>query len=491
MSLPPSRRLGNSGTESATPTHDILLPTPMPYVDLVSSDDYVSIWYTTNSCHNSVSTFDPTKPTIILLHPFSLDSSWLGHTLGDPRLDEDYNMIAFDLRFSGKTIERPNVRLDCWVQAADLAFACEALHVSRAHIWAEETISVNIALRFAMLFPEMCLSLALVTVSSPSERRQDITLALDQAIRLWCFAEDLDTLNHAAARFLDLTAGADLEIDEIDQIVAFWLTQYPPFRNTRICGIKNSILNHVPLTKSQLATIHQPVLILHGENNPAYPLKYAQQLKEELVNSKAMLSVIEGAAGFMSITPSSATTLRRIYVDFLGGLPSSPSDPTDPECMKSALGRLAELASDPSIATRSLKSPMSFSLVPSCARQSKGLMQGATNTGLFPFPPDYRSERKFFERTNLKGLFHRRSDSRLHVREDIPREQQSSNVETRSLPGAAPGGDVPGSVMHAGFGAHLGVHHAMHHGFDFKASLARASFALSQRRLGHAHQRSL
>jgi hypothetical protein len=97
----------------------------------------------------------------------------------------------------------------------------------------------------------------------------------------------------------------------------------------------------------------------------------------------------------MSITPSSATTLRRIYVDFLGGLPSSPSDPTDPECMKSALGRLAELASDPSIATRSLKSPMSFSLVPSCARQSKGLMQGATNTGLFPFPPDYRSERKY------------------------------------------------------------------------------------------------
>jgi hypothetical protein len=125
MSIPPSRRLGTSGTESATPTHDVLLSTPMPYVDLVSSDDYVSIWYTTNSRHNSVSTFDPTKPTIILLHPFSLDSSWLGHTLGDPRLDEVYNMIAFDLRFSGKTIERPNARLDCWVQAADLAFACE------------------------------------------------------------------------------------------------------------------------------------------------------------------------------------------------------------------------------------------------------------------------------------------------------------------------------------------------------------------------------
>ena len=100
----------------------------------------------------------------------------------------------------------------------------------------------------------------------------------------------------------------------------------------------------------------------------------------------------------MSITPSSAPTLRRIYVDFLGSLSSLPSDSTAPECMKYALGRLAELAADPSIASRSLKSPMSFSLVPSCARQSKGLlntsMQEATNTGFLPFPHDYRSERK-------------------------------------------------------------------------------------------------
>ncbi|KAH9049261.1 alpha/beta-hydrolase [Lactarius deliciosus] len=344
-------------------------------------------------------------------------------------------MIAFDLRFSGKTIERPNARLDCWVQAADLAFACEALHVSRAHLWAEETISVNIALRFAMLFPEMCLSLALVTVSSPSERRQDISLALDQAIRLWCFAEDLDTLNHAATRFLELTAGADLDIDEIHQIVAFWQTRYPPLRHTRIYGIKNSILNHVPLTKSQLATIYQPVLILHvcilhlngyhsanglkGENNPTHPLKYAQQLREDLVNSKALLSVIKGAAGFMGIISSSAPALHQIYVDFLGGLPSPPSDPTDPDFMRRALGRLAELAADPSIASRSLKSPMSFSLVSYGVGQSKDLnvLMQETNTGFSLFPPDRRSlaERKFFERT--KGLFHRRSDSRLHIRE--------------------------------------------------------------------------
>lgn len=110
----------------------------------------------------------------------------------------------------------------------------------------------------------------------------------------------------------------------------------------------------------------------------------------------------------MSITPSSAPTLRRIYVDFLGGLPSLPFDSTAPECMKYALGRLAELAADPSIASRSLKSPMTFSLVPSCARQSKGLlnvsMHEATNTGFLPFPHDYRSERKCVAITSTRRL---------------------------------------------------------------------------------------
>jgi hypothetical protein len=100
----------------------------------------------------------------------------------------------------------------------------------------------------------------------------------------------------------------------------------------------------------------------------------------------------------MSITSSCAPTLRRIYVDFLSSLPPSPSDRADPECMKRALARLAELATDPSIASRTLKSPMTFSLVPSCARQLTGLSvlmhNGATNTGFSAFPPDYRSERK-------------------------------------------------------------------------------------------------
>lgn len=132
-------------------------------------------------------------------------------------------------------------------------------------------------------------------------------------------------------------------VSDVSQIVAFWQTQYPPFRYTRICGIKNSILNvrllrrlsssssteiskHVPLTKSQLARIHQPVLILHvcvlrsngyrsadqlkGENNPEYPLKYAEQLREGLVNSEVMLSVIKGTLVFVMASDYPKTSVQ-------------------------------------------------------------------------------------------------------------------------------------------------------------------------------------
>lgn len=93
----------------------------MPYVDLVSSDDYASIWYQTNSPGGNVSGFDPEKPTLVMLHPLFLDASWCHPQLDDPRLHANYNIIVFDTRNTGKSLFRPSGRQDLWVTAADLA----------------------------------------------------------------------------------------------------------------------------------------------------------------------------------------------------------------------------------------------------------------------------------------------------------------------------------------------------------------------------------
>ena len=98
--------------------------TVMPYVDIAQGNDFASIWYITNSPTGHVSSFDPDKSTLILLHPFFLDTTWLDNQFGDPRLNCDYNLIAFDQRAAGRTLSRPNGKQDAWTDAADLAFAC-------------------------------------------------------------------------------------------------------------------------------------------------------------------------------------------------------------------------------------------------------------------------------------------------------------------------------------------------------------------------------
>ncbi|KAK7035034.1 hypothetical protein R3P38DRAFT_2518471 [Favolaschia claudopus] len=178
----------------------------MPFVDIHSSDDFVSIYYTTNSFSGNVGGFDPQKPTVCILHPTFLDSSWLYPQFSDPRLDSEFNLIAFDMRVCGKSECRSSGRHDSWVEAADLALCAQNLRLSSFHILAMESNAINCALRFTALFPEMCLSLALCNVRAPTE---DIWIytAYDELIQTWCFAEDLESYEHVAMESVKLTFG--------------------------------------------------------------------------------------------------------------------------------------------------------------------------------------------------------------------------------------------------------------------------------------------
>ena len=104
----------------------------MPYVDLYSRDDFAQLHYITNTASGSVSDFDPAKATIVLLHPFTFDSTWTDSQMEDPRLGGRYNVVAFDSRFSGKSRTKLSGKLDYWVLAADLAYAFQVrvLHVA-------------------------------------------------------------------------------------------------------------------------------------------------------------------------------------------------------------------------------------------------------------------------------------------------------------------------------------------------------------------------
>jgi pimeloyl-ACP methyl ester carboxylesterase len=94
----------------------------MPWVDIVSSSSWQAIWYTCNSITGHTTSFDPAKPTILMLHPWLLDSTWMREQWDDPVLNECYNLIIPDMRCQGNSKSSPTGLSDIWVNAADLAF---------------------------------------------------------------------------------------------------------------------------------------------------------------------------------------------------------------------------------------------------------------------------------------------------------------------------------------------------------------------------------
>ncbi|TFK29269.1 alpha/beta-hydrolase [Coprinopsis marcescibilis] len=340
----------------------------MPYVDLYSRDDYASIYYTTSSIYDNVGGFDPEKPTLMILHPVLLDTTWLENQLGDPRLYQHYNIIAFDMRSMGQSNCKPSEKHDAWVDAADLGLCCQMLHLPPCHVFALEAISVNAALRFALLFPEMCLSLALCNIPSPVEPRWTYS-ALEGFMNSWAFAEDLDGLEHAMSEAMTLLLGQNCDSDLKDLVVAHWEKTLPPTRRQCFVETLGVILNRSPLEPEAYEEITQPVLIIHGERNELSPQKYAETLSKHLKNAgnEPILYPVKGAGSFLSIIPGSASIANQVLVKFLSRLPLSRSDIVPPkrsiyERMKIALDRLAYLVPGKDV-NRDLDptSPLSYS----------------------------------------------------------------------------------------------------------------------------------
>ncbi|PFH52569.1 hypothetical protein AMATHDRAFT_139549 [Amanita thiersii Skay4041] len=241
----------------------------MPFVDICCGDDYASIYYNTNTMCGNVSGFDPAKPSIILLHPFLLDSSWLDYQFDDIRLYQNYNMIAFDMRTGGRSQCKGSGVHDSWVDAADLAFCHQILHLPPCHILAFESLSVNCALRFAALFPEMCLSLTLCNIPSPTESKC-IKTAYHDMMDKWCFAEDLEAFEDAAVEAIKILLGVCFHSeccnDTLDQLICYWAIKLPPSQRHRMVETVNVLLNRTPLNEATLRSITHPVLIIHVWN---------------------------------------------------------------------------------------------------------------------------------------------------------------------------------------------------------------------------------
>ncbi|KAH9991438.1 hypothetical protein BJV77DRAFT_1007432 [Russula vinacea] len=354
----------------------------MPYVDLPNAhDDYASLWYITNSATGTVGGFDPSKPTVLLLHPQFLDTSWLSAQFEDPRLSTNYNLIA-------------------WTDAADVAFALEVLCLPAVHVWACELFATSCALRFAALFPEKCLSLTLLTAPcDPDESRYNLT----EILQSWCYAQELETIEHAFMNVVMTLCGQDVNVDLEDDLIAHLEVHYPPFRRITVshlgCLISSTITRSIRL-------ITQPVLLIHGDSNEVFPPDGAFIMQEQLVNAKdgARLYFVRGGQGCLGVVPESASIANRVFASFLARQPPARSDPLPPQPtrLEDALQRLADIVNDPEIASRDASSPMAFTCVsPAIVRRRTQIyaQAAAGHRGAFsPLDNHGRPKRKYSER---------------------------------------------------------------------------------------------
>lgn len=137
----------------------------MPFVAI--AEDGIELSYRTNFPDDDVTRLDPNLPTILLLHPLFLDSTFVEPQFAHFRAG--YNLIAFDQVSAGQTRAPLDYTRDAWADAALLARAHELLRLPPCHVFASQNLSVNLALRFAILWPHKCLSLALVSIPTDRE----------------------------------------------------------------------------------------------------------------------------------------------------------------------------------------------------------------------------------------------------------------------------------------------------------------------------------
>ncbi|KAJ3503273.1 hypothetical protein NLJ89_g8505 [Agrocybe chaxingu] len=411
----------------------------MPCVDLHSKADYASIYYTTNSPHSNVGGFDPEKPTIVILHPIFLDSTWLDLQLGDSRLNKHYNIIAFDMRCSGKSQCRPSGRHDSWVDCADLAFCFQKLHLPPSHILALEGSSINCALRLALLFPEMCLSLTLVNVPAPVELKW-IYKNLDELVHGACFAEDLYSFEQSAYDCLEFLFGPASDRDLIDELIAFWELSLPPRKRARLAETTSVYINRSPLSPdAQVVGFYAPgaVIMTYGVKDGA--ILYT--VRGKTVGGTSMLSVV----------PGHASIVNRAFANFLARLPHHRSDIVPPELpikerMRVALKKLSEITGNPKIASLDPSCSISFSLLsPEVVKSQTELVRHYQKDADIAFSPmtlDGKPLRKYSERERVEWS-HIETGSAAIVPPERGKESErvsksSSRSDSQHNPGDSP-----------------------------------------------------
>ena len=253
---------------------------------------------------------DPNHPSIILIHGIGAQLIQWSSILIEGLVSSGFHVVIFDNRDSGLSqyyddLGSPDVMAAIFAKnegkkveplytledmASDLKMLMDQLSIQKAHILGT-SMGGMIAQLFALQYPERVLSLTLIATSSGDPNLPPATPAVMQFFFTAAESPEKETLKSFIETKINLYRIYDPHFFNEDQARQLHVELYQ--RAYHPAGFKRQLLAVLGAEPrgEKLKQLHLKSLIIHGANDPAFPVRHGEYLAKCLPESR--LEIIE------------------------------------------------------------------------------------------------------------------------------------------------------------------------------------------------------
>lgn len=253
---------------------------------------------------------------VVLLHSFLCDGEMWSEQIAP--LSEHYRLINVDLRGHGKS-SAANGSLDIYDLVNDVLAVLDAEGIDSA-VWAGLSIGGMIALRAALVAPERVSGLILLDSHAGTETRFKT-----YKYKTMVAAERIFGIRPLLPTVAKLMFGAHTRRTQ-PELVRHWKEKFASMSQISIGHMVDALCARDSL-KDRLGNIHQPALVLVGEEDVSLPPPCSARMAERLSN--ASLQVVERAGHLSALEQPEAVTKAMLSfldrIDRGGTVPEAPN----------------------------------------------------------------------------------------------------------------------------------------------------------------------
>ncbi|KAH9819637.1 Alpha/Beta hydrolase protein [Melampsora americana] len=332
----------------------------MPYLNIASD---VEIYY---EVHNSTQS---SAPWLLILHPIFLDLTFASiYMNGQGELLERFNILLLDSRSHGRTRSKVSPSCDLWTLSVDLAFILLKLNIDQIHILASDSLSTEVSIRFAGLFPDVVLSLCMCAMP-PATEKGFVQTAFFTVFSSWLDPEVPEDWEASVLATQWWLYGPKTRHDP--QVLDTWagamMRRYPPCKAVQSFGSCVAYTEREAPPSGLYKLVRCPILVLHGNFENIYDVPTAKARFREFtaVGPGSEFKVLKGAP--LQVFDANPNLIKSFYYKWIDSqlsltfnqinLQESFKSPPD---LKKALETLSKLYEDPQILRRDFQSAESF-----------------------------------------------------------------------------------------------------------------------------------